>query len=77
MEKYINEIDYLHDLLGIVKDKNCDCFSISEYDSVYQDILDYEEDDFEDWEEEDFKEFIDYLKDLIITGIKEEVLDNE
>ena len=68
---YIDAIDYYQDILRVVKDYHYDYLSISEYDSVYQDILDYQENDFEDFKSDaDFKEFIDYLKDLIIVGLK-------
>jgi hypothetical protein len=71
-EKYIDEIDYLQDLLCVVRDRNEQWDSITEYDSVCGDICDYQDNDFEDFEtDEDLKEFIDYLKDLIISGINE------
>ena len=68
---YIDAIDYYQDILRIVRDYNYDFQCISEFDSVYQDILDYQENEFEDFKSDaDFKEFIDYLKDLIIGGLK-------
>ena len=68
---YIDAIDYYQDILRIVRDYNYDFQCISEYDSVYQDILDYQENDFEDFKSyADFERFIDYLKDLIIVGLK-------
>lgn len=76
-DKYINKISYLQDLLRVVRDYNNDFFSITEYDSVYGDILEYQDNNFEDWKEKDFKEFIEYLKDLIIKDIEIEVKDNE
>lgn len=67
---YIDKINYFHDILRIVRDKHYDYFSISEYDSVYADILDYEDNNFEDFKtDEEFKEFIEYLRHLIIIGL--------
>lgn len=68
---YIDAINYYQDILRIVRDYNYDFQCISEYDSVYQDILDYQENDFEDFKSyADFEGFIDYLKDLIVGGLK-------
>lgn len=67
-ELFIKEIDDYHDILRELKEENYEWDSISEFDSVYQDILDYEEDQFEDWTTKDFKEFIKYLEQL--TGLK-------
>lgn len=70
-EYYIDKINYLHDVLKVVRDEHYSSESISEYDSVYQDILDYIENDFESFENlKDFEEYIKYLKDLIITGLE-------
>ena len=72
-DKYIDKINYLQDLLCIVRDRNEQWDSITEFDSVYGDICDYQDNDFEDFETDDeLKDFIDYLKDLIIGGIKDE-----
>lgn len=69
MKKYIEIIEYYQDLLRIVRDYHYDYCSISEYDSVYQDILDYQEDNFKGWYSKDFCDFIDYLKKLIVGGV--------
>ena len=45
--------------------ENYDYYSISEYESVYQDILDYEDNNYENWDIIDFIRFIIYLKKLI------------
>lgn len=45
--------------------ENYDYYSISEYESVYQDILDYEDNNYENWTLKDFIEFTRYLKELI------------
>lgn len=70
MEKYIEIIEYYQDLLRIVRDYHYDYYSISEYDSVYQDILDYQENGFEGWYSKDFRDFIDYLKKIIVGGVE-------
>ena len=71
-EKYIDTINYYHDILGIVKEYHYDYYSINEYDSVYQDILDYEDNEYEDFKtDKDFVDFINYLKSLIISGLEE------
>lgn len=67
-ELFIKEIDDYHDIIGTLKEEFDSGYGISELDSVYQDILDYEEDQFEDWTTKDFKEFIKYLEQL--TGLK-------
>lgn len=67
-ELFIKEIDDYHDIIGTLKEEFDSGYGISEFDSVYQDILDYEEDQFEDWTTKDFKEFIKYLEHL--TGLK-------
>lgn len=67
-ELFIKEIDDYHDIIGTLKEEFDSGYGISEFDSVYQDILDYEEDQFEDWTTKDFKEFIKYLERL--TGLK-------
>lgn len=69
-EKYIETINYYQEILEIVRDYNEDSFAITEFDSVYQDILDYQEEEFDGWETKDFVEFIDYLKKLIIGGLE-------
>ncbi len=63
-EKYINIINEYHDILRELRDKYYQWDSISEYDSVYQDILDYEDSNYYYWREKDFTEFIDYLNKL-------------
>lgn len=65
---FIKEIDDYHDIIYTLKEENYDYYSISEYDSVYQDILDYEDDNYYGWTTKDFKEFIHYLEEL--TGLK-------
>ena len=67
-ELFIKEIDDYHDIIGTLKEEFDSVYGISEFDSVYQDILDYEEEQFEDWTTKDFKEFIKYLEQL--TGLK-------
>ena len=62
-ELFIKEIDDYHDIIGTLKEEFDSGYGISE-----QDILDYEEDQFEDWTTKDFKEFIKYLEQL--TGLK-------
>ena len=70
-DKYIDTINYYHDILRVVRDKHADWTAITEYDSVYQDILDYQENDFESFESyKDFQEYIKYLKELIISGLE-------
>lgn len=64
---YINEISEYQDILGLQIERMFDDGAISEQESVYADINDYFEDEFEDWSEDDFKEYILYLEDL--TGI--------
>jgi len=64
---FIKEIDEYHDILGLQIEKMPWTYGITEHESVYQDILDYEEDNYEDWTTKDFKEFIKYLEEL--TGI--------
>ena len=68
---YIEQIDYLQDILRIVRDKHEDYRAITEYDSVYQDILDYQDNQFKDFKsEKEFSQFIQYLKELIIVGLE-------
>ena len=69
-DKYIDTINYYQDILRIVRDKHENWQSITEFDSVYQDILDYQENDYEGWYTKDFIQFIDYLKKLIISGLE-------
>ena len=45
---FIKEIDDYHDVIGTLKEEFDVGYGLSEFDSVYQDILDYEEDKFED-----------------------------
>lgn len=65
---FIKEIDDYYDVIYTLREENQDWYGVSEFDSVYQDILDYEEDKFKDWTTKDFKEFIHYLEEL--TGLK-------
>ena len=65
---FIKEIDDYHDVIYTLREENQDWYGISEFDSVYQDILDYEDTEYEDWTTKDFKEFIHYLEEL--TGLK-------
>lgn len=67
---YIDLIDKYHNIIGELRDEYDDGYSISEYDSVYQDILDYEDDEFEDWTTKDFEDFIEYLGDLTNAKLK-------
>jgi uncharacterized protein YozE (UPF0346 family) len=67
-ELFIKEIEDYQDIVYTLREENQDYYSITEFDSVYQDILDYQEDQFEDWTTKDFKEFIKYLEQL--TGLK-------
>lgn len=70
-ENYIETINYYHDILRVVRDYKEDPIAITEYDSVYSDILEYEDNDYEQFEnEQDYKEFIKYLKELIIIGLE-------
>lgn len=70
-ENYIETISYYQDILRVIRDYNEDSFAITEYDSVYQDILDYQENGFESFENaKDFEEYIKYLKKLIISGLE-------
>ena len=71
-ELFINEIFRYKDILAELKEKNYEWDSISEYDSVYQDILDYEDDRFEGWYTKDFIQFIKYLEKL--TNVKSIIL---
>ena len=66
---YIDIIDYYQDILRIIRDKHADYTAITEYDSVYSDILEYQDNDFENWKEKDFVDFIVYLRDLIVLGL--------
>ena len=67
-ELFIKEIEDYQDIVYTLREENQDYYSITEFDSVYQDILDYQEDQFEEWTTKDFKEFIKYLERL--TGLK-------
>lgn len=67
-ELFIKEIEDYQDIVYTLKEENQDYYSITEFDSVYQDILDYQENQFEEWTTKDFKEFIKYLEQL--TGLK-------
>ena len=69
---YIDLIDKYHNIIGELRDEYDDGYSISEYDSVYQDILDYEDNKYDGWYTKDFRDFIIYLERL--TGIKKEDL---
>lgn len=69
---FINEIFRYKDILAELKEENYEWDSINEYDSVYQDILDYEDDRFEDWYTKDFIQFIKYLEKL--TKVKSTIL---
>lgn len=67
-DKYIDDIfGYQEMLYEIIEDKRDinNCMSISEEESVYQDILDYTEDKFDNWNEEKFIQYIKYLKKLV------------
>lgn len=67
-DKYIDDIFAYQEMLYeiIENNRNIDnCMSISEEDSVYQDILDYSEEHFDNWNEEDFIRYIKYLKKLV------------
>lgn len=71
---YIDKIDYFREVLRVIRDNNESNLAITEYDSVYQDILDYQENNFEDFKDDsNFIEFLNYLKDLIISGLEYEV----
>ena len=67
---FIKEIDDYHNVIGVIAEEEYhkNPYSISEYESVYQDILDYEEEQFENWTTKDFKDFIKYLEHL--TGLR-------
>ena len=67
-DKYIKEINEYQDILGLQIDKeyNGDC-AISEKESVYNDINDYNYDNFDGWYTKDFIQYILYLEHL--TGI--------
>ena len=71
---YIDKISYYQDILRIVRDKNADYTAITEFDSVYQDILDYQENEFDGWYTKDFQQFIQYLKELIIGGLEVQIM---
>lgn len=70
-DNYIDKINYYHDILKVIRDYHEEPIAITEYDNVYSDILEYQDNDFESFEnEKDFIEFIDYLKGLIIGGLE-------
>lgn len=64
-ELFKKKIDKMHDKLETKIYENYDYYSISEYESVYQDILDYEDNNYENWTLKDFIEFTRYLKELV------------
>lgn len=66
-QKYIDIIENEYKpKIKELRDNLNDYYSISEYDSVYQDILDYEDNRYEDFETKiDFDKFIFYLKKLV------------
>lgn len=66
-ESYQNEISELQDLLYEIIMKQLDD-AISEEASVYQDINDYFDSNFEGWYTKDYIQFIEYLKKLIGVG---------
>lgn len=67
---YIDKINFYQDLLKIIRDYNEDYNAITEYASVYQDILDYQDNEFEDFKsDKEFEDFIKYLKKLIVWGL--------
>lgn len=69
-EKYIDEIEYLQDLLAIIRDRESDPTAITDYDSVYADILEYQDNDFDSFEDDnDLYDYVNYLKVLIIGAI--------
>lgn len=67
---YIDKINYFQEILKIVRDEKASYDTITEYDSVYQDILDYQENEFDGWYTKDFIQFIVYLRELIISGLE-------
>lgn len=71
-EESIKTIGKYHNILRKLKEENYEWDSISEYDSVYQDILDYEDNQYDGWHTKDFRDFITYLERL--TKVKKENL---
>lgn len=67
-DEYIKEINEYQDILSLQIDReyNGDC-AISEKESVYNDINDYNYDKFDGWYTKDFVQYIQYLEQL--TGI--------
>lgn len=65
---FINEINDYQDILKTILEESYDYYSVSEYESVYFDITEYEYDKYEGWTTIDFIEFIRYLQEL--TGLR-------
>ena len=65
-QKLIDEILDMHDKLRDARDKHETWDAITEFDCVYSDLLDYEDNQFEDFKNnKELIEFRDYVKDLI------------
>ena len=63
-DKMIEEISRYHDILREQINWECCSNAISEKESVYQDILDYEDNYYTDWTFEDLYVYIVYLEKL-------------
>ena len=63
-DKMIEEISRYHDILREQINWECCSNSISEKESVYQDILDYEDNYYTDWTFDDLYKYIVYLEKL-------------
>ena len=69
---FIKEIEDYQDVIYVLREEFDRGYGLTEYDSVYQDILDYQEDKYYYWREKHFIEFIHYLERL--TGLKSKVV---
>ncbi len=66
--KYIKEIEDYQDVIEVLIEPMINDICIHEEESVYSDILEYQENNFDGWTKREFKEFIKYLEQL--TGLK-------
>lgn len=65
-EELINNILDIKETIYFIREETEDYTAVTEYDSIYGDICEYEEDNFEEWTIKELKDYIKYLREEIV-----------
>lgn len=65
-EELINNILDIKETIYFIREQEEDYYSLNDYDSIYGDICEYEDNNFEEWTIKELKDYIKYLREEIV-----------